>query len=358
VYTVSFNTPESGETTPDNGFQGSTSTQYSLSNNVTQQVDALLEPVRQTVQVTVTKTSDDDLSNMTPSLHVVSDLQGRPILWGPQTHPSPVSGDSPGSTTATYTFTNVPAACWQFFMADNPPAVHTGSLSLDSGAGGCTTGFEVSGLQSPATDATPGYSITEHVLTIARTITPNLTADNGSAATFTLKVHSGSTDVFIDGSVGTGSSSSTIYLAPGHYTVDLSLNSGVGGFWWPTASTWTYSADLSTGSDTGAAVSATEAPAATLTMNSYTASHSGTTMDATHALTVTAVCQQAQDLPAGCGTGSTAPTADDTGSGVVFSGLAPGTWKIFIKGNPKTGPNVNTSLTVQMAGADQTLSWP
>jgi hypothetical protein len=102
-------------------------------------------------------------------------------------------------------------------------------------------------------------------------------------------------------------------------------------------------------------IKATEAKLAGVAVATYP----GVTLDSGHALTITATCTQAQDVPVGCDIAATAPSALDSGSGHTFTGLAPGTWNLHIEGKPKTGKDVSADITVTLtAGATANATWP
>ena len=313
-----------------------------------------LDRTTRQVQVVVAYDSVEDLAGGTGTLSATG--------WTARTTAT-TSGGAPGATSKTFTFSNVPWGCWAFSLPfPNVPfgSAHTGTVSSTENTSSCRVS-----VPSP-TDASPSsitshYTFDEHKLVITPTITANSPTDVASTPTFTLTLTDSSSTVVYTTPFST-SSAITLYVPSDSYTVTVTRGSGVSADMWPTRPSWSRDVDLTSGSQTGVTVTATEAHLSTLNIPTYVSGQFHA--DATHVLTITLTCTAHQGVPAGCDGAPTTVTASDNGSVTPSSlQLAPGAWDLDISGTAAgsgastkvlNDPTQHLTLT---AGGTQTVSW-
>ncbi|MCU1655595.1 MAG: Cna domain protein, partial [Pseudonocardiales bacterium] len=111
---------------------------------------ATLDRVTHNVTVTVLHPANDSMSGwLDVKITSTSD---------PTWQLTPNAAGSNGSNDNTWSFAQVPFGCWSFTIA--LPTNHYGTITMDSGAGSCASGFEVPG--TGTADVTPGFTLNEY----------------------------------------------------------------------------------------------------------------------------------------------------------------------------------------------------
>jgi hypothetical protein len=339
--------------TPANGYREFDTNQVDVGLGQTQPIGTqTLTAVTHNVTVTVTF----DSSEGTAMAGAPGKLTAQaPDSWATQSLPTPISTSPAGTpTSATYTFTGVPFGCWRFTLGWDP-ATHPGTVTTTNSDGcAAANSFAVSTSRdtSAAADASETYALQEHQLTVTPSLTANSPVDVASSPSLTLLVKDSSGNVrYQDSNVTATTTAATMFVKSDIYSVSLAVNAPTSALMWPTVS---LSVDVQA-VPKSVTIKAAEAKLAGVAVATYP----GVTLDSGHALTITATCTQAQDVPVGCDAAATAPSALDSGSGHTFTGLAPGTWNLHIEGKPKTGKDVSADITVTLtAGATANATWP